>query len=107
MPLIKAGPKLRAGLRLVPEIGASSQTITATTIQVMNGVQRINRRLLTKKKIRKTRIAVMTTSHPKTAPSDQPAPGDVMPLWMLDACFFQTPASAAAPTMPPSICATT
>jgi hypothetical protein len=39
----QAGPKLRAGLRLVPEMGASSHTITPTRIQTISGVQRIKR----------------------------------------------------------------
>src|ERR1700741_629442 len=60
------GPKLRAGFRLVPEIGAPNHTRTATSSQVMSGVQRISHFSLRKMKMANTRAKVMPNSARKT-----------------------------------------
>jgi hypothetical protein len=99
-----AGPKLRAGFRLVPEIGASSHTIVATTSQFIRGVQRISRRLLTKIKMRNTSRPVSATSQSNTCHNGQPAPGNVMPLFTDAARPRHAATKARAPATPPSIC---
>jgi hypothetical protein len=62
----RAGARLRAGLRLVPETGDSSQTIVAMSNQVTSGVQCIKRWLLKQMKIASTSTPVKLISARKT-----------------------------------------
>src|SRR5258708_9062097 len=80
-----AGPKLRAGFRLEPEMGAACQYMNATRSQVIKGVQRIRRWLLTKRKIARTSRQGSPISIRKTLQMGYRTPAAVTPFWPLPA----------------------
>src|SRR5512140_3666372 len=74
-----AGPKLRAGFVLVPDIGASRQTITAYRNGNIAGVNGRTFRNPRNRHRPVTIVKVVIASHMNTLPREYPAPGTVAP----------------------------
>ena len=94
--------KLRAGLTLVPDTGASIITSNATKPPAIRPVRAATAGLFTQTKMRKTSAKVQSPSATSAACQVHPAPGAVAAYWTLRARSRHTIAAAAVPATPAS-----
>lgn len=97
--MISAGPRERAGFKLVPDTGASRKTSNAIIIPTTIPVKGAVFLKLVKSKIAAIGIEVITSSAPYTTKREYPSPGNVIPRLTL---LAESPNATKAKKLPNS-----